>query len=196
MAAASDLTELPPVSRDGPGQSLGTRTAVASVVAPSPGRTEGQATISVPRSERETPARAPSAAQPAPGATRGERRPAWAARFVAAAQDSLAKNNLAATRRAIAAALAAHPDNSEAFVLQQDLHSRETARDAALSAARVCVVQQHWNCAWHNAGNALSIDSSSIEAKALVDRAIVESGAAARPPGPGPDGPDVPMLTQ
>jgi hypothetical protein len=151
--------------------------------------------MSVPRSERA--AHTPSAAiQPVPAETRGEGRPAWAARLVAAAQDSLAKNNLAATRRAIAAVLAAQPGNSEAFLLQQDLHSRETARDEALGAARVCIAQQQWNCAWHHAGRALSIDSSSVEAKALVDRAIVESGAAARPPGPGPDGPDVPMLTQ
>jgi hypothetical protein len=151
----------------------------------------------VPRQDRQAPAHATSIAiQPAPGETRAERRPARAARFVEAARDSLAKNNLVATRRAIASALAAQPGNSEAFMLQQDLHSRERERDAALSAARACVVQQQWLCAWHNAGNALSIDSSSVEAKALVERAIIESGAAARPPGPGPDGPDVPMLTQ
>jgi hypothetical protein len=196
-SAASDPTELPGVPRDDLGHSPRTRTPAASVVAPSPGRIEGQPSISVPRSGRETRIRTPSAAiQPLPDETRGDRRPVRAARFVAAAQVSLARNNLAASHQAIAAALAAQPGNGEAFMLQQDLHSREAARDAALSAARVCVVQQQWNCAWHHAGKALSIDSSSAEAKALVDRAIVESGAAARPPGPGPDGPDVPMLTR
>lgn len=195
VAAETDRAELSPVARDGSGQSP--HTAVASVVVPSPGRPEGKLNISVPRSDHQAPARAASTPiQPAPGEIRGERRAAWSARFVETAQESLAKSNLAATRRAIAAALAAQPDNSEAFMLQQDLHSRERARDAALSAARACVVQQQWNCAWHHAGNALSIDSSSVEAKALVERSIVESGAAAKPPGPGPDGPDVPMLTQ
>jgi hypothetical protein len=174
-----------------------TASRVVSVGASSPGQTDGNLTISVPRPDRQIPARATSTAiQPVPGETRAERRPARVARFVEAAQASLAKNNLATTRRALAAALAAQPGNSAAFMLQQDLHSRERARDAALSAARACVVQQKWNCAWHNAGNALSIDSSSVEAKSLVERAIIESGAAARPPGPGPDGPDGPRLTQ
>ncbi|NRO95949.1 hypothetical protein GWC77_08370 [Paraburkholderia sp. NMBU_R16] len=117
-------------------------------------------------------------------------------RSIALAQASLAKANLAAARRALDAARAAQPGNSEAFMLQQDLVSRERARDSALNSARVCAVQQEWNCAWHQAGSALSIDAGSVEAKALVQRAMIESGAAFRPPGPGADGPDVPLLAQ
>jgi hypothetical protein len=128
--------------------------------------------------------------------TRAERQQTSVARSLALAQDSLAKNNLSAARRAITAAQAAAPQSSDAFMLQQDLLSREKARDSALSSARVCIAQEQWNCAWHNAGSALSIDSSSAEAKALFNRAFVESGAAARPAGPGADGPAVPMLPQ
>jgi len=115
---------------------------------------------------------------------------------IALAQASLAKGNLAAARRALDAARAAQPGNSEAFMLQQDLVSRERARDSALNSARVCAVQQEWNCTWHQAGSALSIDAGSVEAKALVQRAMIESGAASRPAGPGADGPDVPLLAQ
>jgi hypothetical protein len=115
---------------------------------------------------------------------------------IALAQASLAKGNLAAARRALDAARAAQPGNSEAFMLQQDLVSRERARDSALNSARVCAVQQEWNCTWHQAGSALSIDAGSVEAKALVQRAMIESGAAFRPAGPGADGPDVPLLAQ
>ncbi|TKC87853.1 hypothetical protein FAZ69_16420 [Trinickia terrae] len=92
----------------------------------------------------------------------------------------------------LASALAKDPSNSEAFMLRQDLTSREGARDAALSAARNCAAQHMWNCAWHNAGKALSIDSSSSEAHAMVRRSIVDSGAINLPPGPGPDMPDGP----
>jgi hypothetical protein len=115
---------------------------------------------------------------------------------IALAQASLAKSNLAAARRALDAAQAAQPGNSEAFILQRDLVSREKARDSALNSARVCAAQQEWNCAWHQAGSALSIDAGSTEAKALVQRAMIESGAASRPAGPGADGPDVPLLAQ
>lgn len=125
-----------------------------------------------------------------------EPRQASVERSIALAQASLAKANLAAARRALDAARAAQPGNSEAFMLQQDLVSRERARDSALNSARVCAVQQQWNCAWHQAGSALSIDAGSVEAKALVQRAMIESGAASRPPGPGADGPDVPLLAQ
>jgi len=179
-----------------PKQSSRSRSAVASVVVPPSGRSEKQPAVSASRSSRQTLARALSAATPSmQDETRDERRHASASRSLAVAQDSLAKNNLSAARRAITAAQAVQPDNSEAFMLQQDLYSREKSRDAAISAARMCAAQQQWNCAWHNAGSALAIDSGSVEAKALYNRAYVESGAAARPAGPGPDGPDVPLLT-
>jgi hypothetical protein len=195
----SNLADPSVAQREGAQQSSRSSAAVAPVDVPPPsGRSEKQrATVSTPQSGRQALARAaPSSDVPTQGETRGERRQASASRSLALAQDSLAKNNLSVARRAITAAQAAQPQNSAAFMLQQDLLSRERARDSALSAARVCIVQQQWNCAWHNAGSALAIDSSSVEAKALFNRAFVESGAAARPAGPGPDGPAVPLLTQ
>jgi hypothetical protein len=108
---------------------------------------------------------------------------------LAGARAALDKNDLAAAR----AALASQPNTGEAYMLRQDVASREKSRDALLNTARACVVQQRWSCAWHNAGDALSIDSSSVEAKALIERSIVDSGAASTPPGPGP-GPDVPAV--
>ncbi|WP_206997126.1 hypothetical protein [Trinickia mobilis] len=104
------------------------------------------------------------------------------------------KNDLKSAQGALDRALAADPNNSEAFMLRQDLLSREQARDGALEAARGCAAQHQWRCAWHSAGKALAIDSSSAEAKAMVQRSIVDSGAIDLPPGPGPDMPDGPVM--
>ncbi len=102
------------------------------------------------------------------------------------------KSDLTSAHAALARALVKEPANSEAFMLRQDLHSREQARDAALNVARGCAAQHLWHCAWQNAGNALSIDTSSLEARSMVQRSIVDSGAISEPPGPGPDMPDGP----
>ena len=191
-----NLTDSSATQRDHASQASHARTADARVVAPSPGQSGEQPAVAAPGQGRDL-ARTPSAtSRSAQRETSGEHRQASAARSLALAQDSLAKNNLSAARRAITAAQSARAGDSEAFMLQQDLLSREKTRDSALTAARVCAVQQQWNCAWHNAGKALSVDASSVEARALVDRAIVESGAAARPAGPGSDGPAVPMLPE
>jgi hypothetical protein len=109
-------------------------------------------------------------------------------------QARLAKNDLGGARASLSGILATDPRNGYALSLREQLASREQARDASLSAARACVVQSRWHCVWHNAGAALSIDASSTEAKALVDRAIIESGAATAPAGPGPDNVQVPMV--
>lgn len=116
------------------------------------------------------------------------------ARTLDGVQARLAKNDLKGARASLSRVLASDPHNSYALSLRDQLVSREQARDASLSAARACVVQGRWNCVWHNAGSALSVDASSTEAKALVDRAIIESGAAAAPAGPGPDNVRVPMV--
>ncbi len=118
---------------------------------------------------------------------------AAADRALNSAQAQFAKNELRGARASLDRALAADPSNGEALGLHEALVSREQERDASLSAARACVVQERWTCVWHNAGKALAADASSTEARALVDRAIVESGAATAPAGPGPDNVQVPM---
>ncbi|WP_206956469.1 hypothetical protein [Trinickia acidisoli] len=115
-------------------------------------------------------------------------------RALDSAQVRFAKSDLRGARASLASALAADPNNGDALALRDQLVSREQQRDASLGAARACVVASRWNCVWHNAGKALAIDASSTEAKALVDRAIVESGAATTPAGPGPDNVAVPMV--
>jgi hypothetical protein len=121
-------------------------------------------------------------------------RAAVIARTLDGIQSKLAKNDLKGARASLRGVLTAEPGNGYAKSLLDQLVSREQARDASLNAARACVVQSRWHCVWHNAGAALSIDASSTEAKALVDRAIIESGAAAAPAGPGPDNVQVPMV--
>lgn len=110
------------------------------------------------------------------------------------AQVQLAKSDLRGARASIDRALASDPRNGDALALREQLISREQERDASLGAAHACVVQSRWNCVWHNAGKALAVDASSTEAKVLVNRAIVESGAATAPAGPGPDNVQVPMV--
>ncbi|WP_181321832.1 hypothetical protein [Trinickia symbiotica] len=196
--SASDLTGFS-VTQPGPSseqRSSHSSADVAPVVVAPPAQSAGQSKNAAPRQSRQTlaAARAPSAASPsAKDEAHSERRQASVAHSIAVAQQNLAKNNLSAARRAIAAAQAAQPDNSDAFMLQRDLVSREQARDAALVAARTCLVEQRWTCAWHNAGNALSIDASSGEARALVNRAMIESNAAGRPEASQPA---VPMLVE
>ena len=91
---------------------------------------------------------------------------------LARALDGLQKNNLQLARSGISWALSLQPDSPEALRLKQDLLSRERARNAALQAARSCVVQERAMCAWQNANTALSIDSSSNEAKGIAARSM------------------------
>ncbi|WP_250504673.1 hypothetical protein [Caballeronia sp. AZ7_KS35] len=91
---------------------------------------------------------------------------------LARARDGLGKNNLQLARSGIFWALSLQANNPEVLRLKQDLLSRERARNAALKAARSCVVQQRAMCAWQNANTALLIDSSSNEAKGLVARSM------------------------
>ena len=110
--------------------------------------------------------------------------------YLATARTDLDENNLAGARAALTKALDKGPANSDALMLRQDLASREHARDAALNKARACLAEHSWKCAWHSAGNALSIDSSSEEASALEQRSLVNWGetdqAAGRNPDAGP----------
>lgn len=99
------------------------------------------------------------------------------ARNLAVARASLDKNNLGSARRSIMSALAEQPGNGEALQMQYELASREQTRDSMLGNARLCASQAQWVCAWHNAGNALTIDASSSEARNLLSRAMAEQSA-------------------
>jgi hypothetical protein len=115
---------------------------------------------------------------------------------LATVRASLQKNDLRSARAALKRALAADPNNKEALRLRQELVPQEQARDEALQAARDCAAEEQWQCAWTNAGKALAMDSGNAEARALVQRSIVGSGAVDQPAGPGPDLPDGPREEQ
>ncbi|WP_321945538.1 hypothetical protein [Paraburkholderia sp. J10-1] len=99
------------------------------------------------------------------------------ARNLASARASLDKNNLGPARSAINAALAEQPGNGNALQMQAELTSREDQRDSLLGYARLCARDGRWLCAWHNAGHALTVDSSSGEARAILSRSIAAQGA-------------------
>ncbi|MFL9865173.1 hypothetical protein PQR67_13425 [Paraburkholderia fungorum] len=101
-----------------------------------------------------------------------------------AARANLQQNNLAATRTRLAAAIAAQPDNRDALSMRTTLAEREQQRDALLSLARGCGYIARWGCAWHNAANALLLDSSSKEAQNLATLAMRESELASALPPP------------
>lgn len=106
-----------------------------------------------------------------------------------AARANLQQNNLAATKSRLAAAIAAQPDNRDALSMRTTLAEREQQRDALLSLARGCGYIARWGCAWHNAANALLLDSSSKEAQNLATLAMRESelASAVPPPAPAPE---------
>ncbi|SIT37075.1 conserved hypothetical protein [Paraburkholderia piptadeniae] len=95
---------------------------------------------------------------------------------LARAHDGLEKNDLRTARSGVYWALSLQPDNRDALLMKMELVSRERARDAALKAARSCAGEERRQCVWQNASNALSIDSSSTGAKALVEHSNVDSG--------------------
>jgi hypothetical protein len=112
-------------------------------------------------------------------------------RQLRAARANLQQNNLAGTKARLAAAIAAQPDNRDALSIRTTLVEREQQRDALLSLARGCGYIARWGCAWHNAANALLLDSSSKEAQNLASLAMRESelASAMPPPAPAPETP-------
>lgn len=113
------------------------------------------------------------------------------ARNLASARASLDKDSLWPARRAITNALAEQPNNADAQQLRTELTSREQERDALLGYARLCEREARWVCVWQNAGHAVTLDTSSQEARRLLARAIAEQGAGtARQVDSGPPGPD------
>jgi len=157
--------------------------ASAQASAPAPAKSvapPGQAAPQAP-AQAATVAAAPESAD-----HRGKAVP----RDLQAIQASLQKNDLTGARAALNDVIAAQPDNADAQRIRQELQTREQARDASLRTARGCAQQGSWACVWHNAGDALSTDTGSAEAKSLVVRSIRESGWGKAPPAPGPNQPN------
>ncbi len=107
-------------------------------------------------------------------------------RKLASARASLDKNSLGPARSAINSALAEQPGNGSALQMQAELTSREDQRDSLLGYARLCARDGRWVCAWHNAGHALTVDSSSGEAREILSRSIAAQGARNMAQGAGP----------
>jgi hypothetical protein len=103
------------------------------------------------------------------------------ARNLQIAHAMLQRNNLSAAESRVAAVLVVQPNNRDALSMREDLSARQQQRDAALSDARGCAYMGRWTCAWHNAGQALVIDSSSAEAKRMVAEAMREAQSASAP---------------
>jgi hypothetical protein len=87
-------------------------------------------------------------------------------------------NNLSGAQLAVNAAFAMQANSADAQMIQHELTPLEQRRDAAIQTALVCVKGNLWNCVEHSARDALAIDTGSLEAKALLERAIVETGWA------------------
>jgi hypothetical protein len=154
--------------------SSATPAATASTVAPPPSQTS----FSGSRNEE-----APSQNSMLSDKGYGDKRHRLISLALARAHGGLEKNDLHTARSGVYWALSMQPDNRDALLLKQDLVSRERARDAALKAARSCVGEERRQCVWQNASNALSIDSSSAEAQALVKRSNADSAQAVKPSG-------------
>ena len=106
------------------------------------------------------------------------------------ARAMLQKDNLSAAGSRLAAVIAVQPKNRDALAMSTDLSERQQQRDVALDVARGCENSGRWTCAWHNAGNALVIDSSSADAKRILARAMVEAEFTSAPAAaPGADPP-------
>ncbi|MBB5462720.1 hypothetical protein [Paraburkholderia sp. Cpub6] len=107
--------------------------------------------------------------------TQADKQRADAERNLKAAHGYLQRGNLAATRARLAAVITAQPDNRDARSMRAQVSTLEQQRDALLSLARGCSNVGHWECASHNANEALRIDSSSKAAQRLVALASHES---------------------
>ncbi|MBC8736787.1 hypothetical protein F6X40_08165 [Paraburkholderia sp. UCT31] len=141
-----------------------TKTSSAAVSAPTP---RGTAVASTSTNTNTDTMAAPL--------TQADKQRADAERNLKAAHGYLQRGNLAATRARLAAVTTAQPDNRDARSMRAQVSTLEQQRDALLSLARGCSNVGHWECASHNANEALRIDSSSKAAQRLVALASHES---------------------
>ncbi|WP_176379103.1 hypothetical protein [Paraburkholderia youngii] len=114
--------------------------------------------------------------------TLADKQRADAERNLKAARGYLQRGNLSATKARLAAAITAQPDNRDARRMRAQVSTLEQQRDALLSLARGCSNVGRWECASHNANEALRIDSSSKDAQRLVSLASHESAWQTIPP--------------
>lgn len=168
---SDDLPEVPQVVF---GTIAGRATTANPVPAPSLPVAPIHGARTLPRDARADPEQTAAA----PHAQSGEMTRAQLATKLQLARIDLQKDALAPARAALMPVLAAQPNNPDALQMQADLVAREQQRDAVLLVARGCEQQHQWTCAWHNAGNALMIDSTSVQAGRLLATAIRESGLA------------------
>ncbi|MGF6634542.1 hypothetical protein OKW39_001693 [Paraburkholderia sp. MM6662-R1] len=141
-----------------------TKTSSAAISAPTP---RGTALASTSTNSNTDTMAAPL--------TQADKQRADAERNLKAAHGYLRRGNLAATRARLAAVITAQPDNRDARSMRAQVSTLEQQRDALLSLARGCSNVGHWECASHNANEALRIDSSSKAAQRLVALASHES---------------------
>jgi hypothetical protein len=60
--------------------------------------------------------------------------------------------------------------------MQQDLLQRQTKRDHAMRNANACAADHLWSCVRHNATDALAIDATNPNVRALLEHSIREAG--------------------
>ena len=157
-----------------------TTTSKAAISAPTPRGTAVVASTN-PNANASTNASNDSLAAPLSPA---DRQRADAERNLKAAHGYLQRGNLSATRARLAAAISAQPDNRDARRMRAEVSTLEQQRDALLSLARGCGYVGQWECASHNANEALRIDSSSKAARRLVTIASQETAWQTMPPSP------------
>ncbi|MCP3709212.1 hypothetical protein M3I54_19810 [Paraburkholderia sp. CNPSo 3274] len=68
------------------------------------------------------------------------------------------------------------PDAIPRFQDADDIAARARRRDDALQSADQCAAQRAWGCVQQHASEALAIDSSSLHAQSLLERAILATG--------------------
>ncbi|MEX3931285.1 hypothetical protein AB4Y32_05605 [Paraburkholderia phymatum] len=92
------------------------------------------------------------------------------------AHANLERNDLTAAKAAVAEVLSVAPHNADALQMRSDIGDRENQRDVALGVANACARDRVWSCVLKQASQALTVDSSSTDAKALLQHAILSTG--------------------
>ncbi|WP_277183738.1 zinc ribbon domain-containing protein [Caballeronia sp. BR00000012568055] len=91
-------------------------------------------------------------------------------------RQSMNQHDLTTARARLKALNAQQQTRPEYASISDELVKRELQRDAALQLARACERTQAWACVQQNASEALSLDGSSIESQAMLERVIEHAG--------------------